>query len=154
MHIKNHGGSCCGMKTLYLGGTPSPTWSCTAYPAQQPPITPMPSNPTELDAAQFHTRYYIRANQDAGYWHRPFGRAAEYAGARAQSLLDFWNQKVKSGILEVVVISNERNNGTSQIEGWRPWLEEQGFKEVSSCYNSNSYNRVHVFHLVKDKADA
>lgn len=47
----------------------------------------------------------------------------------------------KYGIIEVVL-----NGKPHQVGAWRPTLEELGFRLVSEAMNSNTMNRLYVFH--------
>ena len=77
---------------------------------------------------------------------------AETALKRFQRLVNHWDKNINNGILEVVLADNDTyiNIGLQQTEHWSEHVLAAGFKLVSSCKNSNSSNRINVYHLCKD----
>jgi len=129
-----HGGKCCGIKHIHgLGYQPL----IEVQPAIEEKVP-------EKNADQYgHTvSSYDNFFTDTA--------PAETTLERFDRYLAFCDKRRPYGIIEVTVI---RTGGakTGQVDTWRPYLEERGFKEVSNCHNSNSGNRVFVFHRMKDK---
>lgn len=132
-----HGGHCCGIKHL--------------FGFQQ--------NPTDQ---MFKMEKWVRklkpdgsALYDSNGINGPFFQLeapAETALERFNRFVDHWKLKIDNGILEVVLADNAQytNIGLQQTEKWGEHVLAAGFKRVSSCKNSNSTNRINVYHLCKD----
>ena len=131
MRISYHGGYCCGVKTIHgLGRDPEHT--C--------PFSQDKSPSQCLDAqgrsTSSETNFYNKAIADGQYTYEELFK--EY--------LSFLEKARPKGIVEVC-LSDYQRGYSNQLPKWTPVLNKHGFKEVSSCKNSNSNNRVHVFHL-------
>lgn len=132
-----HGGQCCGIKHL--------------YGFQQ-------SSKDKMPKMEKWVRKYkpdCRCINDAYGINGPFFQIeapAETALKRFKRLVDHWKLKINNGILEVVLADNAKytNIGLQQTENWGEHVLAAGFKLVSSCKNSNSSNRINVYHLCKD----
>ena len=128
-----HGGHCCGIKHL--------------HGFQQKPTDKLP----------ILKRYVYKYHPDgtiAGENHYfQSGAPAQTALERFDLFVKDWKNRITNGILEVALADNATYNniGYQQSMHWREIVEKAGFKEVTNCYNSNSGNRVTVFHLTKDK---
>jgi hypothetical protein len=135
MYLTYHGGKCCGIKTIHSLGY---------NPAQNLPILP------------------VRANKE-GYTSLFYAKELpeQTAEERFTTLVKHWDSNVSRGILEVILqdagaynVAPEKEHMYNQQLNWRPVLKKLGFKLIASCKNSNSGNRIYVFHKTKDDATA
>ena len=126
MHLVFHGGKCCGIKTIYeMDDDPElVTGSLDALDGIQ----------------QQDILYNTTSTKD-----RFFSDAApcEKRHERLDRYINFVKKWRPKHIIEVTLAEGP---GYSQKK-WFPVLEERGFKRVNSCLNSNSGNRVYVYHL-------
>lgn len=133
-----HGGHCCGIKHLY-GFTQKPSDKMPKMEKWKRKFSP--GGNTIYDSSGINGPYFqIEA-------------PAETALKRFQRLVKHWNKNINNGILEVVLADNDtyENIGLQQTEHWGEHVLAAGFKLVSSCKNSNSSNRINVYHLCKDR---
>lgn len=154
MRIVHHGGMCCGIKTIHgLGTSPDGEYEghvCEAINGfehkqvdQYDQVVPLSEEFTE-DPVE-----YIDA--DVTYsvvnsWTNIFsGKAPEESPrARLKRYIDWIAKKRPSHLVEICL----QVSGVCNQKAWIPVLEEYGFKMVTEFYNSNSGNRVGIFHLV------
>ena len=132
-----HGGHCCGIKHIY-GFTQKPS---DKMPKMKKWVRKFKANGDYVyDSTGINGPYF---QQEA---------PAETALKRFQRFVDHWNKYINNGILEVVLADNDTydNIGLQQTEHWGKHVLAAGFKLVSSCKNSNSSNRINVYHLCKD----
>lgn len=132
-----HGGHCCGIKHMYN--------------FTQKPSDKMSKLEKWVRKVKANGEYIYDSNGING----PFFQLeapAETALKRFKRLVEHWNLKINNGILEVVLADNATytNSGLQQTEHWGEHVLAAGFKLVSSCKNSNSSNRINVYHLCKD----
>jgi hypothetical protein len=136
MILSFHGGMCCGIKHIYNLGT-KPEEMCEAEPAT---------------GKKFNDVSYDYCRQDVSVY--PDERPAETKLERMDRYLTWLSEYRPSGIVEVAIVQD----GSSWMDQskWIPLLKERGFREVTpkqGVYNSNSGNRVHVYHLYMEKGD-
>lgn len=146
MKLVFHGGMCCGMKHIYDFKTP-PDGILAPLAAARP----RKLYNGNLLYARNHDRSYRYTRSDFRFFH--LKAPQETAKERLKRYLDFCDEFRPFGIIEVVLSSDKyycNNGGVSQVDTWRKTLEKEGFKEVSNCYNSNSGERIYVFHRCKD----
>lgn len=142
MQIMLHGGKCCGIKSIC--GLP--------YFPEQPPKETHPfydSGEDYLWMADGKAKTDKPPNDAHGTVNSPLNMYWEEAPRetglkRLDRYLEFLANNRKNGIVEIVLTNNNVGN-------WRATLESRGFYEVTSCHNSNSGNRIHVFYKVMDK---
>ena len=124
MRLILHGGKCCGMKCIYgLGYHPS------EIVERKRKTKKLPS-----ESAQ-----YLSSPRSFFYEAAP----EETKGERLDRLLEFLDEKRPLGICEIILAN-------WQLVGWRDFIKARGFVEVNKCINSNSLNRIHVFHRNKE----
>lgn len=139
----NHGGACCGIKTIY--GFPG-NGGC--FDGKEPRIPPKytPEGHWNPEFTNFFGEHLKEG------FIRPGKTTEEIPEETILERLDRYLSNRKTyGIIEVVLTSRGNASIFQQKATWGPILEERGFKEVSSCHNSNSGNRIHVYHLISDK---
>lgn len=145
MKLVFHGGLCCGIKHIY-GFRGKPDGIAPALKKIKLPKTPWGTEQYERrhDATATPTRSDFSFFIDAA--------PKETYEQRLDRLLKFCDDKRPNGIIEVVLVDTTYYYYSgNQYTDWKPVLEKKGFKEVSSCRNSNSDHRIHVFHRCKDK---
>ena len=122
-----HGGRCCGVKHLYGFNNPPNTalGAMNVAPAQCQNIHDDHCYPGE--------NFY------------PGPAPQEKAIERLDRILEFLDEKRPNGILQVVLIAHQKL-------WWHKELvkRKRGFKLVSECHNSNSGNRLYVYHRCTD----
>jgi hypothetical protein len=141
--IAYHGGYCCGFKTIHtLGDSPNAT-----VPAWKR---------NEDDEIDFD-------DVDAG-GHRHDGNMfnddapEETALERVDRYLAWLKKRRPRGMssklfspktwdIDDDVYSDDVYKDCCQNSNWGPDLEKRGFRMVTSCYNSNSYNTIFVYHF-------
>lgn len=133
MMLVFHGGLCCGMKTIFnMDKDPH---------GMEPELEALP--PLKLANDQ----YGHDVASDLSFY-----RSAAPSETRVERLdryLDFLDDNRPKGVVEIV-LANSKIFGTAQVDNWRPILEERGFREVNNCLNSNSGNRIFIFHRNKE----
>lgn len=135
MRMVAHGGKCCGVKHLYLGSYDNP--ETTLKEAED--TTPVPKNPYSVNVPPFPWECHIIK--------RKF--PAQTARKRFIEMIKAYDAIFAYGTIEVTT-----STVCSQTSNWTPLLEEYGFKNVGSCFNSNSNHRVTVWLRFKDKEEA
>ena len=138
--LVNHGGKCCGIKTIWcLGYSPGSTAA---------PIDPWVGDPECGDTEEFEGyEFLINDNDVCGYDVDPYqrfftaGAPKESNGERVERYIRFVKKFRPKHLIEVAMVDEDQ-------PGWKGWFEERGFKLVSEFRNSNSGNKVKVYHLV------
>lgn len=133
--IAFHGGKCCGIKVIHTLGF-DPDRMCKAL--------------EKTNCAE------VKQNADQ-YGHDVTSSFNFYTGEapiesvkdRVKRYIDYLLKVRPHGIIEIVLATSTFKE-YDQIVHMSDMVKELGFVEVSSCHNSNSSNRVHVFHLVSD----
>lgn len=118
----SHGGCCCGMTHIWnFPSSPTVVMEArTAYDADE--------WAKYLTATPQHSIIYNEAH--------PKQTAVE----RLDEIIERITDNRANGIIEAVLVSE-------QLPYWQKTLEERGFKIVNAHLNSNSSNRLSVFHL-------
>lgn len=130
MHIKLHGGACCGIKHIHALGS-DPHYQIVARKALDPTKTSFGRRGcTGVNDAHADTYPEDFFNEDA---------PKETYIDRFDRLLAFVKDNRPHGIVEVVLVSCQ--------DAWFPLIEERGFKLVTKAKNSNTSAMLHVFHL-------
>lgn len=146
--LMNHGGACCGAKTI-KGFPIQPSQVLPAlghaHGNTSPELWPSAEGVTFTDTTA-GTRFYRHA------------RPQEAAEARFRFYIDFLKKTRPGHMVEVILIGPSPKKGSSssmmdQDTRWRPILEEVGFKEVSKWENSNSNNVLFCYHLILTKQE-
>lgn len=137
--IAFHGGHCCGIKIIHcLGGYPDKL---------APPLVGKQSG-VDLEADQ----YGRTVSSDWNVF--PGGAPEETYAERVQRYIKWLDSPTgrPNGIIEITLAQDidAEYPDPDQLPRWTPLLLDWGFKEVTSCYNSNSGSRVHVFHRTTD----
>jgi hypothetical protein len=141
MHLGFHGGKCCGIKVIHGMG---------AYPEgvvySDGTVGMLVSALDEIGANNADAHGSIVSSKD-----RFFHEAApsETSLARLDRYIEYCDRRRPNGIIEITLAS-ARWETPKQTDVWPPFLEERGFKLVNSCQNSNSGNRVFVYHRNTD----
>lgn len=125
MQIKFHGGLCCGIKHINgFYGQPSQTvWE-------------------KAETQKRHNDRYgdsFESRWDFCWEALPQQTNKE----RLIAYIDFLKRERPSGAIELTLLPEQLD-----IYGWRPVIEELGFKKVVEFWNSNSGNKVFVYYLV------
>lgn len=120
MRLILHGGKCCGFKHIYDLG----------------------EGPSEIEPKKRKTKKL--KNEGSAYISSPrsfFWPSApeETKGERLDRLLTFLDDYRPRGICEIIL-------SDWQLVAWRNFIRERGFVEVNSCKNSNSGNRIYIYH--------
>lgn len=128
MKMTFHGGNCCGIKHI-SGMGEGPDKLCFG------------KNETEPRTE------YIEGEEVSSEWDVfSESRPVESGEDRLKAMLNYLSQWRSKGIVEITLVLMESDSNFSQ-RAWVPVLEKLGFREVNSCFNSNSGNIVHVYHL-------
>jgi hypothetical protein len=134
MMIGNHGGMCCGIKHIFeLGSDPQMLISGIS-----PRLNGAPPN-DDIN----YTYHSVGINFFKG------SAPKETYEERFNRYLDYLRIHRPHGIVETSIITL-MNGGFFSQEKWLPIFDAAGFKEVTpegGVYNSNSGNKVRVFHL-------
>lgn len=137
MDLVFHGGKCCGIKTIY--GFSCAPWDSTA--------ARVASN--EVDNGKYgHT---VRSDLSFFTDEAP----KETYEERLVRFIEFCKRRRPRHMIEAVLanyVTTYLINGgyetRRQDEVWGPVLEKYGFKPVTTFENSNTRNKVTVYHLV------
>lgn len=128
MRIANHGGKCCGIKTIhYMGVSPGSTEWTWRKDEENPCFRDYSGGDVSSEYNFFH-----------------LAAPSETAGERFDRYLKYLRVRRPKGIVEVVLTKH------LQVGGWEPFLLERGFKRVQEFENSNSGAILRVYHLVMD----
>jgi hypothetical protein len=140
--IAFHGGECCGVKTIHrLGDDPDDTADELTYD---------PNQEEGLDRCGEHVSssmnmYYIQAPEETYL-------------ERVDRYIKWLDAVRPAGIIEIILADDPEcckdhdlsDCGDHQVRHWEALLLERGFVCVSNCANSNSGNRIYVYHRCKD----
>lgn len=129
MHIRLHGGYCCGIKHIHgLGHFPSHHIDARSK---------LSGDETSFGR---HGHTGVNDGHPDDYPEDFFNEEApdETYEARFERLVEFIKLHRSHGIIEVAVIS-------SQFQ-WYPIFKRLGFEKVSEAKNSNTGNQLRVFH--------
>lgn len=139
--IAFHAGKCCGIKTIHSLGS-DPTALC-------PEIVAVTRAANSQNADQYG--YDINSSFNFFNGNAP-AESVEDRIRRYVAFLDTWRP---NGIVEIALTDYEGSQGEGneddQIAAFGDLLKELGFREVNNCYNSNSGNRIYIFHRNTDK---
>lgn len=129
MRLLFHGGLCCGIKHIRNFST----YTDDMLPA------------VAAGTVRNHDQYGHAVNSELDFFTEE--APIESAIDRLDRLLAFCDKKRPSGIIEVTLA---KGLYIDQLKVWEGELLKRGFKLVNSCYNSNSNNRVFVYHRNKE----
>lgn len=122
MKLILHGGKCCGIKTIYeMGFQPS-----EIVPALRKK-KPLP-----------HEGHGFINGGGKRFFHEAAPK--ETKGERLDRYIKFVKDNRPKNIIEIVLAGYQKAT-------WEGFLTERGFKIVNEHKNSNSGNRIYVFHL-------
>lgn len=138
-----HSGRCCGITNIYMGD-----YGCTpdivldAKPKRNTIESP-------LTTAEVNSREYLFHDKEF---------PSETALERLDRIINLIVDKRPKGIIEIVLVDyrsfnavlKDKPNPFDQVRQWEELILERGFQKVTECKNSNSGNRMHVYHLIKD----
>lgn len=142
-----HGGSCCGMTHISGIGNAWSTIAPTALLAERVPDTAAKwfarVDRTPALSLRYNEAYPQQTAED---------RVAEMIGRITDGIPWGFDPEIMTGqrpkgIIEIVLVDNQLDAGKDHGYSWREALAKLGFKEVNSGKNSNSGNRIHVFHF-------
>lgn len=132
MRLVFHGGKCCGIKTIYdMGSNP-----------QKNVLPVYKKNRLDDDINGSHV------SSDTDFFTDEAPRETHLQ--RLDRLIAFCDKYRPNGIIEIT-LAESQHYFVDQFNPWKHLLYRRRFKRVTSCYNSNSGNRVHVFHRTTDK---
>lgn len=125
MNLTNHGGKCCGVKTIHN-------------------LNNHPHKNALSIAARGYPQDCLQQYQKPGQ--RYFHEAApqETYEKRLDRYLDYLKERNPGGIVDIVIVIG----GGADQSAWIPVLEARGFKEVARTVNSNSKATIAMFILV------
>lgn len=139
MDMYHHGGSCCGISTIYIGGMS---------------IKPGSKLGVRV-AASLIVGIYPISHRGLVFPEREL--PAETALERMKRLITMREKSRPKGIIEVVLCDFRTSTHPvtkvstyNQLPMWENHLLELDFKRVSECMNSNSGNRIYVYHRCKE----
>lgn len=147
MRLVFHGGKCCGIRTIY--GLPTCIYNKGSPEKEQ--VVPINLDKKDVDPKLIVPDYPdIRGNHvssDKDFY--PYYRPMESVEERLEEFLIFLRKHRPNGIVEVALAESEGDQTylTKQKTLFEPLLLKHGFKEVSSCKNSNTGRRIHVYRL-------
>lgn len=148
MRISFHGGLCCGIKHIHeLGSNPSGKLGALKARVYEGPEW-------THDRQKNTDQWGINVNSATNCFDQE--APAETYLERLDRYLKFLDDWRPNGIIEIVLCdySNSSDPETyGQIDSWEGLLFKRGFELVSNCYNSNSGNRIFVYHRTTDKED-
>lgn len=144
-----HGAACCGIKHIYgFNAMPNETHYFARQLKSGISYYSKTRNHDQCGGTNVHPEFSFFTDK----------APQETYADRLKRLIDFCDVHRPQGIIEVVLCDEseflwDKNTRTftSQVDAWKGELKKHGFKEVSNCHNSNSGNRIHVFHRCKDK---
>lgn len=117
-----HGGKCCGIK--HIEGFP---WR---------PGDVLSAKKASKANTKHEGDYFMRSSI-------PFftdAAPSETGGERFDRIVEFIKTHRPQGVIEVVL-------AYYQLPSWQDFLFERGFKLVTKCKNSNSGNKIFIYHL-------
>jgi hypothetical protein len=136
MRIGLHGGMCCGIKHIFeLGNSPD-----NIVPAK-----------TGGDKKIYSDVNYTYESSELNFFYK--AAPEETYLKRFDRYLKFLEEERPAGIVEVSLVTPGTVYTWTQAK-WVPVITERGFKEVTpegGVYNSNSGNKVRVFHLYMER---
>lgn len=132
MHLAYHGGKCCGIKTIYgFGSNP------------QHGVGPIEDyiriRKCNRDSNGDHV------GSDGRFFHAT--APAETGVERLDRYLRYCDQRRPGGVIEIVLADYEWLPPFNAQ--WWPLLEERGFTKTAEFKNSNSGNKVTIYHRVR-----
>jgi hypothetical protein len=142
MKIAFHGGKCCGIKTIHgLGSKPDDLLTELTNKA---PITAAAENPDQFG---------MNVSSETNFF---YGDApAETFIQRLDRYIEYLDKKRPNGVIEIALCDyshyGEDSKLYNQVVPWEPLLLERGFKLVTDCFNSNSKNRIFIYHRKTDQ---
>jgi hypothetical protein len=145
--IAFHGGKCCGIKIIHsLGENPD-------APAEE--LVNSSGSAAANDADQYG--HEVSSAKNFYYQAAPEEKYIE----RVDRYIKYLDAVRPNGIIEITLAQGSPCDcggcaepcppDENQVSVWEPLLLPRGFEQVTSCYNSNSGNRVFVFHRKTDK---
>lgn len=146
MYIVNHGGFCCGVRTIHNLG----------YPEDGGPDHMLPEikKRTMEDTKEENALGPYKQRPNTVAVNRNIYQLDAPRESRLERLKRYISWYLGSrvyGVIEVVIADDEDDPDCDQTICWEKPLADLGFKLVTSCYNSNSCNRIYIYHLAKDK---
>jgi hypothetical protein len=137
MRIAFHGGYCCGIKTIH-GFDCAPSSKIWGLEAQTKAVRDFSG---DEDQNGEHT---------CSEWNFYLDKAPyETYQERFKRYLAYLDVLRPYGVVEAVLINGDGGD-SNQIECWEPILLANDFKLVTDCYNSNSGNRIFIYHRKRD----
>lgn len=138
--IAFHAGKCCGIKTIYCLGY-NPEAKCREIQKVARSESVQNADQYGHDVSSAFNFY----NGDA---------PIETVEERIRRYVKYLDAVRPHGIIEIALTdygSHGEGNEFDQIEAFGDLLKELGFKQVNDCHNSNSGNRIFIFHRNTDK---
>lgn len=127
--MRYHGGYCCGIKHIHGFGM--------NIARKEPEIN---SKPVPLEGGTYIVN--IRADK----WGSPLTKEPipeESTVERLDRYLKWCEEQHRFGVTEATLTAG-------QAKVWEEILLQRGFKKVTECLNSNSCNRICIYHLCRD----
>lgn len=130
MKLTFHGGLCCGIKTIYrLGVDPNLELNKDCFDG---------GNADQLGAV---------TSQNDSFFNGEVPK--ETCKERLDRFIKYCDKHRPYGVIEIALA--ESCYSWMDQSKWFPLLRRRGFRCVTNCYNSNSGNRIHIFHRKTDK---
>lgn len=135
--IAFHGGQCCGIKTIHgLGYSTKTLAEALGYDDER--------DNRDQNADQYGGHVSSKFNFFNG------DAPSEPYPERIKRYVSYLDMVRPNGIIEIV-LADSPDEELDQMEIWGPTVRELGFVEVANCYNSNSGNRIYIFHRKTDQ---
>jgi hypothetical protein len=143
MKITFHGGNCCAVKHIKdMGSDPSEVLDALDNPKPK-----FGSEPDRMGSS-------VSSDKNFFYGTAP----KEKAWQRLDRYLEYLDKVRPNGVIEIILCDYsaylQYDCGPSPYDQTKKWprlLKKRGFVLVTDCFNSNSKNRVFIFHRKKDK---
>ncbi len=135
LKLVNHGGMCCGIKTIYDFPYYKDDFLDEEYENPIKKIAHRNNKDICYDPVSSDDMFFTDAAPQ------------ESTEKRLDRYIEFVKSWRPQHVIEVVICSNGCGNQRYLI----PYLEKRGFKAVTTAKNSNSDNEITIFHLVIDE---
>lgn len=133
MVLAFHGGACCGIKTIH-------GFSVLPKHSMEPAL-----NKIDQDDRDLSVSIAYEATPKTRFFHE--AAPMETSLERLDRYLAYCDKRRPNGIIEVAICDSEF---AKQVKAWAPLLRRRGFRKVTDCNNSNTDNRILVFHRKRD----
>ncbi len=140
MYIRYHGGKCCGIKTIEGFGYPA----CGQGPKSMISARDKEDDVDHDKAGQNPSKVDFFTDKTP----------KETMADRLDRMLAFLKKRRPYGVVEAILADGAApfsNPDYDQHAIWHDTLIDRGFVCVTNCHNSNSGNRIYIYHKKFDK---